>query len=95
MRTETIDYPIGNQEAESASQIIQVESNRLVPTLIALTFISVIFGIVGFCFGLMAMDKAKAAKTEAEIATMRTEGFTRALIAKRIDPYPHIEGEPP
>lgn len=40
-----------------------------------------------------AKREAQAAKNRADVAIMRTEGFTRALIAKGIDPYPHLVGE--
>lgn len=38
-------------------------------------------------------QRVEAAEKQALIAKMRTEGFTRALIAKGIDPYPHLQGE--
>jgi hypothetical protein len=95
MRTEQpLDY-VGYQEADSASQIIQVESSRLVPLLVALSFLGVVCGALGLAYGIIASERAKAAETRSTVAIMRTEGFTRALIAEKIDPYPHMQGEPP
>ncbi len=37
--------------------------------------------------------RIEAAEKQALVARLRTEGFTRALIAKGIDPYPHLTGE--
>lgn len=53
--------------------------------------------LVGLSLGvsLWALSRADTAEKQALIAKMRTEGFTRALIAKGIDPYPHLEGEDP
>jgi hypothetical protein len=42
-----------------------------------------------------AKREAQAAKNRADVCMLRTEGFTRALIAKGIDPYPHLKGEDP
>lgn len=39
--------------------------------------------------------RIEAAEKQALVARLRTEGFTRALIAKGIDPYPHLTGEDP
>jgi hypothetical protein len=41
-----------------------------------------------------AMTEAHRAETKAEVATMRVEGLTRALIAHGVkDTYPHLPGE--
>jgi hypothetical protein len=43
---------------------------------------------------LWAIAEAHHAETKAEVATMRVEGMTRALIAHGIkDTYPHLPGE--
>lgn len=43
---------------------------------------------------LWAMSEAHRAQTSSEIATMRVEGLTRALIAHGVkDTYPHLPGE--
>lgn len=55
-----------------------------------------IMTIVAMGFRIDALtERAEAAEKQALVAKLRTEGFTRALIAKGIDPYPHLEGEDP
>lgn len=52
--------------------------------------------VAGMCLMgmLFAIYVARDAKTEAQVATMRVEGMTRALIAHGIkDTYPHVPGE--
>lgn len=68
----------------------------------------VIAALAGLALGISSMavvstnskvdalkDRVEVAEKQALIAKMRTEGFTRALIAKGIDPYPHLPGEDP
>jgi hypothetical protein len=69
-----------------------VGSNVLLSPLIILLCV-----LVGLSLGLSlwALQRAETAEKQALVAKLRTEGFTRALIAKGIDPYPHLEGEDP
>lgn len=64
-------------------------------SLIALIFSS--FALMGYFWAYsemqLAQQAARAAQNRADAAMLRTEGFTRALIAKGIDPYPHLRGE--
>ena len=56
--------------------------------------IALILGAMGLMGMLFAIYVAREAKTEAQVATMRVEGMTRALIAHGIkDTYPHLPGE--
>lgn len=93
--TNEFDPYMENIADNRSAQVVMVESSRLIPLLVALSFISVICGAVGVAYGITASERAKAAETRSTVAIMRTEGFTRALIAQKIDPYPHMQGEPP
>lgn len=77
-----------NGNAASAS----VGSNVVVLPLLIVLCVLVGMSIV---FSLWALQRAEAAEKQALVAKLRTEGFTRALIAKGIDPYPHLEGDDP
>lgn len=94
MDTEYDDPPYSNHAGERANAYMVVEHSRMTPLLIAITCCSMLVAGIAFGFALKADARADAAERKANIATMRTEGFTRALIARDIDPYPHIEGEP-
>lgn len=68
-----------------------VESSRLMPLIVVLC---VLTG-ASLVTAMWAVNAAESARRSAQVATMRTEGFTRAMIAQGIDPYPHIAGEDP
>jgi len=68
-----------------------VESSRLLPWLM----LACVLSGAAIALSCWAIVEGIGAERKAEIATLRTEGFTRALIAKGIDPYPHLQGEDP
>lgn len=68
-----------------------VESSKLMPWLMLACFLSG----AAIALSCWAIAESIGAQRRAEIATLRTEGFTRALLAKGIDPYPHLQGEDP
>jgi hypothetical protein len=76
-----------------SAQVIQVESSRLMPLLIALAALSMLVAGIAVGFAIVAMHDADIATRQALSDKMRVEGFTRALIAHGIDPYPHVKGE--
>lgn len=92
-----LDEPafVHNSAGGRSNAYMVVESSKLAPLLVALAAISLL--VAGFAFGLScwALDRADTAERQALVAKMRTEGFTRALIAKGIDPYPHLQAEDP
>jgi hypothetical protein len=88
-----VDYPVRATNGKRAAQVIQVESSRLVPLLVAIACLGMVLAGLATGVAFWALSRADAAEKQALIAKLRTEGFTRALIAKGIDPYPHIEGE--
>ncbi len=86
---------VHNEAGERANAYMVVGDTKLAPLLVALAACGL--ALAGLATGLAcwALSRADQAERQAVIAKMRTEGFTRALIAKGIDPYPHIEGEDP
>ena len=95
METEYDTPDIEQRNAPQGAQVIQIESTRLVPVLIAITAIASILSGIALGFALKASAESDSARRQARASEMRVEGFTRALIAHNIDPYPHIQGEDP
>jgi hypothetical protein len=76
-------FATSNAPNSSAANASVSDDGRYVPLLM---LVAVLAG-AAIVMGLMAYR-------EASIATMRVEGFTRALIAHGVkDTYPHIPGE--
>ncbi len=88
-------YGIEQSNATQGAQVLQVESNRLVPLLVALSALSLLAAGIALGFALKASAESEAARRQARASELRVEGFTRALIAHDINPYPHIKGEDP
>ena len=66
------------------------EHSKLLPWLM----LACLMAGASFIGMLWAMSEAERAETKAEVATMRVEGLTRAMIAHGIkDAYPHLGGE--
>lgn len=86
---------ISQRNAQQGAQVLMVESSRLVPLLIAIAAIAMLAAGVALGLALKASAESDAASRKARASEMRVEGFTRALIAHDIDPYPHIKGEDP
>jgi hypothetical protein len=77
------EHSVQTQTAPGSASVVQVESSRLLPWLM----LACILGGASIVMSWMAYRMAS-------IATMRVEGFTRALIAHGIkNTYPHIPGE--
>lgn len=80
---------------EQSNAYMVVEQSKALPLLVALTCMSLLVAGISLGFALKASDEADGARRQARASEMRVEGFTRALIAHNIDPYPHIKGEDP
>jgi hypothetical protein len=89
------EYSIHNQAGERANAYMVVESAKFTPLLVALAAVALFVAGISLGMAAWAMHRADAAEREALVAKLRTEGFTRALISKGIDPYPHLTGENP
>ncbi len=86
---------VHNQAGERANAYMVVNDGKLVPLLVALCACGLALAGLSTGLAFWALSRADTAEKQALIAKLRTEGFTRALIAKGIDPYPHLEGEDP
>lgn len=96
MDTEYDEPPfVHNRASGRSNAYMAVESNKLVPLLVALCACGLALAGLATGMAFWALSRSDTAEKQALIAKLRTEGFTRALIAKGIDPYPHLEGEPP
>lgn len=73
-----------------SAQIIQVESTRLMPLVVVLCVLT------GLSMGLAlwALSYADKARMESRLLQVKVEGFEKALWAARIDPNPHLPGQP-
>jgi hypothetical protein len=78
-----------------SAHVQQVESHKLIPTLIALAIVNALIAGVALGIALWALSYADKARMEARVEQVKTEGFYRALIAAGIDPNPHVKGENP
>jgi hypothetical protein len=83
------------QDGGNAASASIGNSVLLLPILIAITCLSMLIAGISLGFALKASADADAARRQARASEMRVEGFTRALIAHNIDPYPHVKGENP
>lgn len=89
------DMRVHNEAGERANAYMVVGDSKLLPLLTALSAIAMLTAGISLGVAFWALNRADQAERQAFIAKTRTEGFTRALIAKGIDPYPHIQGEDP
>lgn len=86
---------VHNEAGERANAYMVVEQSRMAPLLVTIACCSMLVAGVSLGFALKASAESEAARRQARASEMRVEGFTRALIAHNIDPYPHIKGEDP
>jgi hypothetical protein len=94
VETELDEPPFVHNRADDRSNAYQhVEASN--PLLTALAACALLVAGLALGVAFWARSDADAARKEALVAKLRTEGFTRALIARGIDPYPHLEGEDP
>ncbi len=82
--------------ADRGAQVTQtnVESNRLVPTLVAVACMGMVCSGLALGVALWARDEADQARMEARLLQVKVEGFEKALWAAQIDPNPHLKGQP-
>jgi F0F1-type ATP synthase membrane subunit c/vacuolar-type H+-ATPase subunit K len=95
METEYEPPFVHNQGAERANTYMVVEQSKALPLLVALTCMAMLVAGIAVGLAISARHDADAATSQARRSELRVEGFTRALIAHNIDPYPHIRGEDP
>jgi hypothetical protein len=97
MRTEQpLDY-VGYQDADSASQIIQVESSKLTPLLVALAALALLTAGIALGISVVGVQSYsrdyKELERENRLLQLKVDEFRMALMKANIDPNPHPEGE--
>jgi hypothetical protein len=80
--------------AERANTYMAVESNKLVPLLVAVSCMGLVIAGLGLGVAFWALSYADKARMESRILQVKVEGFEKALWAAKIDPYPHLPGQP-
>lgn len=73
-----------------SAQVIQVETSRMLPLIVTLCVLQ------GFSLGIAAwaLSYADKARMESRVLQVKVEGFEKALWAAKIDPNPHLPGQP-
>lgn len=89
------DARVVAQDGGNAASASVGNSVLMLPVLVVIACTSMLIAGVALGFALKASAESETAKRQARASEMRVEGFTRALIAHNIDPYPHIKGEDP
>jgi hypothetical protein len=93
METEFDTPDIEQRNAVRGAQILQIESSRLVPVLVALSAIGLVLAGLGVGLSCWALSYADKARMESRILQVKVEGFENALHAQGIDPAPHLPGQ--
>lgn len=92
--TEYDSPDIEQRNAPQGAQVLMVESSRLVPVLVVFAGLGLALGGIGLGVGLWALSYADKARMESRILQVKVEGFEKALWAAKIDPNPHLPGQP-
>jgi len=88
------DTNVSPRNAPRGAQITTVENNRLVPLLVALSALSLFVAGLAGGLALWALSYADKARMESRLLQVKVEGFEKALWAAKIDPNPHLPGQP-
>lgn len=83
-------YSLDAVSDRQSAQVIQIESTKALPLIMVLCV------LVGVSLGisLWALSYADKARMESRILQVKVEGFEKALWAAKIDPNPHLPGQP-
>lgn len=95
MTSQTRETNLERRHYSPSASLQTVESHKLVPTLVAIAIFNALIAGLSLGIAFWALSWADKARMEARIEQVKTEGFYRALIAAKIDPNPHLEGESP
>lgn len=85
---------VHNQAGERANAYMVVESSKLAPLLVSLAAMALLLAGLGVGLSCWALSYADKARMEARILQVKVEGFEKALWAAKIDPSPHLPGQP-
>lgn len=94
MGTETEFDDVSNYAGERANAYMVVESSKFAPLLVALAAFSMLVAGVSLGVAFWALSYADKARMESRILQIKVEGFENALWAAKIDPNPHLPGQP-
>ena len=84
------------QHTEGRSASIQtVESNRLVPTLVALCAVGLVLAGLALGVAFWALREADRAQMRADLLQLEVESFKNVLHAARLPTSAHLPGEHP
>jgi hypothetical protein len=86
-------YSLDAMNDNHSAQVIQVETTKLTPLLVALSALAMLVAGVSLGVGFWALSYADKARMEARILQVKVEGFENALHAQGIDPDPHLKGQ--
>ncbi len=87
-----LDFEANNDNR--SAQIVQIETSRLTPLLVAISACGMVLAGLGLGVGLWALSYADKARMESRLPQVKVEGFEKALWAAKIDPNPHLPGQP-
>jgi len=81
---------ISQRNATQGAQVLMIESTKAMPLIVVLCV------LVGLAIGisLWSLSYADKARMESRLLQVKVEGFEKALWAAKIDPNPHLPGQP-
>lgn len=91
--SEVVDARVVASDSATANKnVLQVDVGSMV--LLAISVLACVLAGVSFGFSVKASADAERAEREARILQIKVEGFENALWAAKIDPAPHLRGQP-
>lgn len=86
---------IYGEQGERSAQLIQVESSRLTPILLAMTLVAVLVAGMAYVKAEAATERAAYAEERADLAQLEVESFKNVLHAYKLPTTVHLPGESP
>jgi hypothetical protein len=86
-------YGINQRNARQGAQVMQVESSRLTPLLVALAAIALLIAGLSLGVSWWATTAYREMERENRLLQLKVDEFRMALITANINPNPHAEGE--
>ncbi len=95
MDTENDEPPyVHNRASERSNAYMVVGDSKLVPLLVALSAVGLVLAGLATGVAFWALSYADKARMESRVLQIKVEGFENALWAAKINPAPHLEGQP-
>jgi hypothetical protein len=85
---------VHNEAGERANAYMVVGDTKLAPLLVALAAVGLALAGLATGVAFWALSYADKARMEARLLQVKVEGFEKALWAAKIDPNPHLPGQP-